>query len=74
MGLITVAVVCQLYEAYILKTLLGEKGIRVFFGNEAIAQVYANAVGGIEIQVSSADAKKTRNWLAENGYVSCLTQ
>jgi len=70
MGLITVAVVYQFYEAHLLKMLLEEEGIQVFLGNEAIAQVYANAAGGIEIQVSDMDAEKARKWLVENGYVT----
>jgi len=72
MELITVAVVYQLYEAYMLKTLLEEEGIQVFLRNEAIAQIYANVVGGIDIQVPAVDVEKTRNWLVENGYASCL--
>ena len=49
------------------------KDIPVFYRNEIIAQVYANIIGGIEIQVSDEDAEKARNWLIENGYSSCLT-
>jgi len=73
MGLVTVAVVYQLYEAHMLKTLLEEEGIQVFLRNEAIAQIYANVVGGIDIQVPDENVEKTRNWLVENNYASCLT-
>ena len=70
MGLKTVAVVYQFYEAHFLKMLLEEEGFQVFLGNEAIAQVYANAFGGIAIQVSDMDAEKARKWLVENGHVT----
>ena len=72
MKLKTVAVVGQFYEAHLLKTLLEEEGIQVFLRNEAIAQVYANMLGGINIQVPDEDAEKARDWLVENGYASCL--
>jgi hypothetical protein len=72
MKLITVAIVGQAYEAHLLKMLLEEEGIPVFLGNEAIAQLYANLVGGSEIQVPDTDAEKARTWLIENGYESCL--
>ena len=72
MGLVTVAVVYQLYEAHLLKMLLEDEGIQVFFRNEVIAQVYANMVGGIDIQVPDVDAEKARNRLVEHGYASCL--
>ena len=72
MKLITVAVVGQYYEAHLLKTLLEEEGIQVFLRNEAIAQVYANMLGGIDIQVPDVDAEKATNWIIENGYTSCL--
>jgi hypothetical protein len=72
MKLITVAVVGQAYEAHLLKMLLEEEGIPVFYRNEHIAQAFANVFGGIEIQVPDTDAEKARTWLIENGYESCL--
>jgi diphthamide synthase subunit DPH2 len=66
--LVTVAVANQPHEASMLKAILEEAGITVFLQNEMLAQLYANVVGGITIQVPDTDAEKARNLLIEGGY------
>ena len=55
--------------ASIVKDFLEEAGIMAFLQHELTAQLYANAAGGIEVQVPDADAEKARNLLIEAGYV-----
>jgi ribosome-interacting GTPase 1 len=67
--LVTVFDTNQHAEALAIKDFLEDAGIMVFLQNELTAQIYANAAGGISIQVPDIDAEKARNLLIEAGYI-----
>lgn len=67
--LVTVIVVNKQLTAYMIKDLLEDAGITVFLQNEMTAQLYANAAGGIVIQVPNTEVEKARELLKEGGHI-----
>ena len=65
-ALVTVAIVNQSYEAYMIKAFLEDEGISVFLQDELFAQLLSGVSGGIKIQVPATDVEKTCKILTES--------
>jgi hypothetical protein len=65
----TVARFDEASSAYIAKALLENEGIPAHIADEHLVGaywIYANAVGGIKLQVAEADVERSRDLLAED--------
>lgn len=65
-GLVTVAAFNTIHEAYLAKSLLEGAGITTFIADEytiGVNWLWANAVGGVKVQVTEADAEEAEKLL-----------
>ncbi|NLC49293.1 MAG: DUF2007 domain-containing protein [Bacteroidales bacterium] len=70
--LITVISFTYPHEAHLAKGKLQSEGVEVFIKDEMTTQVnnfYSNAIGGVKLQVRSADFDIAHSILIESGYI-----
>lgn len=75
--LITVISFIYPHEAHLAKGKLQSEGIEVFIKDEMTAHVnnfYSNAIGGVKLQVRSADVDIAHRILMESGYIQEQTE
>jgi hypothetical protein len=73
MELVTIQTYTYPQDMAIVRSLLESEGIETFVLDEVISQVnpfYANAVGGIKLQVESRDVQKAMEVLQEKGFIN----
>jgi hypothetical protein len=66
-ALVTVAAFNTIHEAYLAKSLLEGAGITAFIADEytiGVNWLWANAVGGVKVQVAETDAEEAEKLLA----------
>ncbi len=71
-NLITVISFTLPHDAHFAKAKLQSEGIEVFIKDEMTAHVnnfYSNAIGGVKLQVRSADVDNAQRILIEAGYI-----
>lgn len=60
------------HDAHLAKAKLESEGVEVFLKDEMTVQVhnfYSNAIGGVKLQVRSADVDTAHHILVESGYI-----
>ena len=60
------------HHAHLAKAKLQSEGVKVFMKDEMTTQVhnfYSNAIGGVKLQVRSADIDTAHRILVESGYI-----
>ena len=60
------------HDAHLAKAKLESEGVEVFIKDEMTVQVhnfYSNAIGGVKLQVRSADLDNAQHILVESGYI-----
>lgn len=70
--LITVITFTLPHHAHLAKAKLQSEGVEVFMKDEMTTQVhnfYSNAIGGVKLQVRSADVDTAHCILVESGYI-----
>ena len=75
--LITVISFIYPHEAHLAKGKLQSEGVEVFIKDEMTAHVnnfYSNAIGGVKLQVRSADVDIAHRILMESGYIQEQTE
>ena len=65
--LVTVMTFRSLQAAHMAAAHLEEEGVEVFLADEMISQIYSNITGGIRLQVSDANFKKSQDILKNAG-------
>ena len=71
-NLITVITFTLPHEAHFAKAKLQSQGVEVFIKDEMTAHVnnfYSNAIGGVKLQVRSADVDAAYSILVDSGYI-----
>lgn len=66
-GLVTAAAFNTIHEAYLAKSILEGAGITAFIADEytiGVNWLWANAVGGVKVQVAEADVEEAEKLLA----------